>query len=690
MLRSQTILKALPHVLKEIELKGEGERQQGKVRDFYVQSHRRLIITTDRQSAFDVNLGFIPYKGAVLNQLAAFWFSKTQHIIPNHLIEVPHPNVSIAHNCEPIPVEMVVRGYISGVTKTSIWHSYQQGERTIYGLSFPDGLQKNQKLPHPVITPTTHGGGAGGHDERLTKAEILQRKLVTPQVYEQMEATALQLFEFGSRWCQKQGLILVDTKYEFGIFEGKLMLMDEIHTPDSSRFWVANTYLDRFKKGLEPDNYDKEFLRLWYAQKGYTGDGEPPAMIKELIVSLAQRYISVYEKITGLTFKPEPYPVAEKILQTLTGTPLSYAQSGVKYKKIDPLKKMAQQAAAKTALNLKAKGLEEVVASRGESAYVWKTGKQFRAMVVEGLGTKNLVADQMQLLTGKSYYRSIAQDTVAMIINDLVVVGATPEVINAYFAIGNSDWFSDQNRTTDLIRGWRQACQLANVTWGGGETPVLKDIIHPQTIDLSGAAVGTVPSKKHLILGDKLHAGDDIILIESSGIHANGLTLVRAIAEKLPNGLQTKLPSGKTFGESLLTPTHIYARLIQEIFAAQIFPHYLVNITGHGWRKLMRAVQPFTYHLTNIPPLPEIFTFIQQQSHSSETEMYGNFNMGAGFALFVSPKVSAKVQQIAKSQHFKSWIAGTVKVGPKQVIIDSPLLKSRIVYSEKALKLRHI
>jgi len=309
MLQAKTILKALPNVLKSFDSKQLGEKKQGKVRDFFIQPEQRVIITTDRQSAFDVHLGYIPYKGAVLNQLAAFWFNQTKHIIPNHLIEVPHPNALIAHNCQPIPVEMIVRGYISGVTKTSIWHSYQQGQRQIYGISFPDGLEKNQQLPSPVITPTTHGGGSDGHDERLTKQEIIDRKIVTNKLYEQMEETALALFDYGSRWCRKHGLILVDTKYEFGLYQGKLMLMDEIHTPDSSRFWIAKTYKQRFKHHLEPENYDKEFLRLWYSDKGYIGDGKPPAMTKELIVSLAKRYIGVYEKITNQKFVAYSYPV---------------------------------------------------------------------------------------------------------------------------------------------------------------------------------------------------------------------------------------------------------------------------------------------------------------------------------------------------------------------------------------------
>ncbi len=318
MIQSQTILKALTKVLKEVNIPTLGKKYHGKVRDFYLTNDIRVTITTDRQSAFDVMLGFIPYKGAVLNMLAAFWFEKTKKIIDNHLISVPDPNVLISKNLTGIPIEMIVRGYLSGVTKTSIWYSYQQGERVIYGIKFPDGLKKNQKLSQPVITPTTHGGGKDGHDERLTREEIIKRKIIPKKIYLQMEKVSLELFEFGSKLCLKNGLILVDTKYEFGLDKkGNLLLMDEIHTPDSSRFWIAKTYQDRLKKGLEPENFDKEFLRLWYAKKGYRGDGPPPKMSKQLIIDLAKRYMSVYEKITGKKFKAFKYPIEQRVSKNI-------------------------------------------------------------------------------------------------------------------------------------------------------------------------------------------------------------------------------------------------------------------------------------------------------------------------------------------------------------------------------------
>lgn len=319
MITEKVILKSLPKVLKTVDLP-LGKKIQGKVRDIYFKDKKRILITTDRQSAFDVILGNIPYKGAVLNQLAAFWFKKTKRIVDNHLLDVPDPNVSVAKNCEPIQVEMIVRGYISGVTNTSIWGSYEKGERVIYGLKFPDGLKKNQKLKTPVITPTTHPlVGAKGHDERLTREQIIKKKLVSEKLYKQMEKAVLALFKYGTKLCLSKGLILVDTKYEFGLHNGKLTLIDEIHTPDSSRFWIAKTYKSRFEKGLEPENFDKEFLRLWYVKRGYKGDGHPPKMTNELIVATAQRYIGVYEKLTHKKFKAFKYPIEERIKKNLKG-----------------------------------------------------------------------------------------------------------------------------------------------------------------------------------------------------------------------------------------------------------------------------------------------------------------------------------------------------------------------------------
>lgn len=363
---------------------------------------------------------------------------------------------------------------------------------------------------------------------------------------------------------------------------------------------------------------------------------------------------------------------------------LSYASSGVRYDIMDPVKKNAQKAALSTAANLKHLGMTEVAASRGESAYVWEEKDSYRAFVMEGLGTKNLVADAMQQLTGKSYYRSIAQDTVAAIINDLIVVGATPQVVNAYFAVGSSEWLNDQTRAKDLVEGFADACNLAGAVWGGGETPTLNGIINEQTIDLGGSAVGVIQPKSRLVLGDKLADGDAIVFIESSGIHTNGLTLARKIASVLKKGFATPLPNGKSFGETLLTPSYIYAKLVNQLFEKAIDIHYMVHITGHGFRKLMRATNPFTYEITDVPKPPAIFDFIQEHSGTSDEEMYGNFNMGIGFAIYTPAKHVDTILSVAKNNKLNAWQAGFVKNGQKQVIIGP----KEIVFKEKSLGVR--
>jgi phosphoribosylaminoimidazole-succinocarboxamide synthase len=274
---------------------------------------KRVLITTDRLSAFDRILTAVPYKGQVLNQLSAFWFEQTQDIIGNHLLSVPDPNVTVAIECEPFPVEVVVRGYISGVTTTALWYRYSLGERRIYGYDFPEGLSKNEPLPEPIITPTTKGR-EGEHDERITCAEVVERGLLDTSTWEQVQAAALAVFKRGQGIALRGGLILVDTKYELGrTADGEVVLIDEVHTPDSSRFWVAETYEDRLNQGEEPENFDKEFLRLWYAQRGYRGDGEPPVATEALITQVSQRYIACYEKLTGKTLAPGGYPVGERL-----------------------------------------------------------------------------------------------------------------------------------------------------------------------------------------------------------------------------------------------------------------------------------------------------------------------------------------------------------------------------------------
>jgi phosphoribosylaminoimidazole-succinocarboxamide synthase len=319
MLTHEQLLHATPDVLTAVDLPHTfGAKMSGKVRDIYTHPHRsqRILITTDRVSAFDRVLGAIPYKGQVLNQLSAWWFEQTRDIVRNHLIAVPDPNVTIAHEAQPISVEVVVRGYLTGVTSTSIWTLYAQGERQPYGINLPDGLNKHDPLPQPIITPTTKAT-TGGHDERLTRETIIETGLVEEGLWGEIERVALALFARGQAIAGQAGLILVDTKYEFGVIDGQLALIDEIHTPDSSRYWTQASY-GAADKSSEPENFDKEFLRLWFVQQGYRGEGNPPTMPDALIAQVAARYIAAYERLTGLMFVPGEQPAAARIVRNLS------------------------------------------------------------------------------------------------------------------------------------------------------------------------------------------------------------------------------------------------------------------------------------------------------------------------------------------------------------------------------------
>ena len=307
----ESILAAIPNALLRTDFPALGERIEGKVRDIYLQTDRRILITTDRVSAFDRVLGAIPFKGQVLNQLSAWWFDQVGDIVSNHVLSVPDPNVTIGAEAEALPVEVIVRGFITGVTSTSLWTLYDQGVDRPYGLALPPGLRKNDPLPEPVITPTTKATG-GAHDERLTSSEVVEKGLVEPELWKQVQNAAIEVFKKGQRVAAEAGLILVDTKYEFGIINGTLALIDEVHTPDSSRYWIADTY------GLgEPENYDKEFLRLWFVEQGYRGDGPAPNMPDEFVAAVATRYIDTFERLTGETFEPGQQPATERIRKAL-------------------------------------------------------------------------------------------------------------------------------------------------------------------------------------------------------------------------------------------------------------------------------------------------------------------------------------------------------------------------------------
>jgi phosphoribosylformylglycinamidine cyclo-ligase len=363
---------------------------------------------------------------------------------------------------------------------------------------------------------------------------------------------------------------------------------------------------------------------------------------------------------------------------------LSYEQAGVDYDLIDPLKVAAQRAAAATGSHLAAHGFREVAASRGESAYVVDVGPFYLASIVECLGSKALVADEMHKLTGRSYYDSIAQDTIAMAINDLITVGATPLVVQAYWAAGGSDWFGDAQRAQALVAGWKRACDVCGVAWGGGETPALAGIVAEGRIDLAASCTGLISPKERLSVGDRLGPGDAIVLLASSGIHANGLSLARKLVERLPQGYLTEVAPGLGYGEALLAPTVLYSPVTEALHKAGIAPHYCANITGHGWRKLLRHPSAHTYRIERVPDPAPVLKFIQQHARQDDKEAYSTLNMGAGFALFVKAEDAQRTVEVAQAQGVPALVAGRVEAGPKRLLIE-PL---GIEFGDDALQLR--
>ena len=298
-----------------------GQRIPGKVRDSYLDPERRpgkrTIVVSDRVSCFDRVVGTIPLKGQVLNQMAAFWFEHTRRLAPNHLLEVPDPNVSIVQECRTLPVEFVMRGYLTGSTSTSIWTAYERGDRVYCGHALPDGLRRHEPLPEPLLTPTTKAD-FGDHDELTSRADLIESGAISEALFDEAEAIARRLFEEGTRFAAQQGLILVDTKYEMGLDDaGRIIVIDEIHTPDSSRYWRTDGYEQALAAGDSPAAIDKEFVRLWLGEQGYRGEGKPPALPLEVRVTAAERYIAAFEQISGQTFKADfeaPIPRIERHL----------------------------------------------------------------------------------------------------------------------------------------------------------------------------------------------------------------------------------------------------------------------------------------------------------------------------------------------------------------------------------------
>jgi len=314
MISEDRIRDALTKTIETTGFEGIGELERGKVRDSYKRDGQRIIVASDRISAFDCVLGTIPFKGQVLTQIAAFWFTKTRDLVPNHVVDIPDPNVMVVNECEQLPIEMVVRGYITGVTKTSAWYNYEQGVRNLCGNVLPEGLRKDQKLDHPIITPTTK---LEKHDRNVSREEAIGEGLIDGDTFDEAAAMCLKLYDFGVQHAATRGLIFVDTKYEIGRLNGELVVSDEINTPDSSRYWFADTYQELFDAGEPQRKLDKEYVREWLAAQGFRGDGEPPVLSDEVRVEAAVRYIKAYELITGEEFVVSEEPPLERMARAL-------------------------------------------------------------------------------------------------------------------------------------------------------------------------------------------------------------------------------------------------------------------------------------------------------------------------------------------------------------------------------------
>jgi phosphoribosylformylglycinamidine cyclo-ligase len=364
---------------------------------------------------------------------------------------------------------------------------------------------------------------------------------------------------------------------------------------------------------------------------------------------------------------------------------MSYEASGVKYDTLDAFKRACQREAATTIEMLLRHGLKEPANTRGESAYLLEGADEFLAHVEEGLGTKNLVADAMLERTGKSFYANIGIDTVATIVNDLITTGALPISVAMHAGVGDSSWFENAQRAQDLAHGFAEGCRRSGAVWGGGETPALKGIIDAKTIVLAGSAIGRIKPKSLRIAGD-VRDGDAIVLLTSSGVHTNGLTLCRALAERLPDGYLTKIADGRTYGEALLDASVIYIDFVAACQRETLPLHYVAHITGHGWRKLMRLAEPFVYRIDDVGRVPAIFEFLVRSGPIDLREAYATFNMGAGFAAYVAAGDAERCVELAKANGYDAWIAGKVmKDGSRKAVEITSL---GISFDTKSLQLR--
>lgn len=366
---------------------------------------------------------------------------------------------------------------------------------------------------------------------------------------------------------------------------------------------------------------------------------------------------------------------------------LSYESSGVRYDQLDAFKRACQKAARTTSGALKDHGYAEPASTRGESAYLIEAADHFLAHVEEGLGTKNLVADAVYAATGKCFYREIAIDTVATIVNDLITCGALPISVAMHAAVGDSGWFADATRTNALVDGFAAGCKAAGAVWGGGETPTLGGIVEPSAIVLAGSAIGKISPKSLRIVGD-VQDGDQILFLASSGVQTNGLSLCRKLAAKLEHGYQTPIGHGdaRTYGEALLAPSVIYVAFVRECQRRGIKLNYVAHVTGHGWRKLMRLDEAFVYEITTPRTAPALFQFMMEQGPIALREAYATYNMGVGFAAYVSPENVAATLAVAKATGYDAWLAGKVKKDGQRKAVVVPSLD--LIYEGSTLQLR--
>jgi phosphoribosylformylglycinamidine cyclo-ligase len=358
-----------------------------------------------------------------------------------------------------------------------------------------------------------------------------------------------------------------------------------------------------------------------------------------------------------MTRSPEPHSSA-------------YSSAGVDYAALDAGKRNALTEALATSALLGARGGWALDESRGEPAFVFEIAGTTLALVLETLGTKSIIARDMEDVMGTRGFEHVAYDTVAAIVNDLCCVGALPLVVNAYFATGSSDWYRDERRQAALLEGWRRGCVDAGAVWGGGESPSLADLVASDQIELAGSAVGLIPEGQKPLLGAELVPGDEIVLVASSGLHANGASLGRMVAADLPHGYTTALPSGRSLGEALLDPSVIYVKLVEALVSARARVHYLSHITGHGLLKLMRPRREFTYRIEHLPEVPEVLRFLVEHVGLDPASAYSTFNMGSGFAVYCETGEGSAVVAHAEQLGLKAHVAGIVEEGPRRVILS--------------------